>query len=108
LVTSSIRSSIRSTNLSAKFKTTTASVHDSQIGLSEINEVIYRTKNICTNERISEERVPGEKVYLVVKEVFKAWKVLVTTMERVNVKMLMKAFCFNLCRMKTLKTKGII
>jgi hypothetical protein len=35
-------------------------------------------------------------------------KVLVTIMERVNVKMLMTAFCFNLHLLKTLKHKGII
>jgi len=117
-----------------RFKTTTASVHDSQIDLSELNEVVYRDRgyfgaiakgfaatmqravrghpleisDILRNQRISIQRVPGERVYSVVKEVFNAGKVLVTTVERVNVKMLMTAFCFNLYQLKTLKHKGII
>lgn len=117
-----------------RFKTTTASVHDSQIDLSELNEVVYRDRgyfgaiakgfaatmqravrghpleigDILRNKRISIQRVPAERVYSVVKEVFNAGKVLVTTVERVNVKMLMTAFCFNLHQLKTLKHKGII
>ncbi len=117
-----------------RFKTTTASVHDSQIDLSELNEVVYRDRgyfgaiakgfaatmqravrghpleisDILRNKRISSQRVPGERVYSVVKEVFNAGKVLLTTVERVNVKMLMTAFCFNLHQLKTLKHKGII
>ena len=117
-----------------RFKTTTASVHDSQIDLSELNEVVYRDRgyfgaiakgfaatmqravrghpleisDILRNKRISSQRVPGERVYSVVKEVFNAGKVLLTTVERGNVKMLMTAFCFNLHQLKTLKHKGII
>jgi len=115
-----------------RFKTTTASVHDSRIDLSGKNEVVYRDKgyfgviakgfsatmqravrghplgirDVLRNERISVQRVPCERVYAVTKEVFKAGRVLVTTVERVNVKMLMTAFCFNLHQMRTLKTKG--
>lgn len=63
---------------------------------------------ILRNRGISIQRVPGDRVYSVVKEVFNAGKVLVTTVERVNVKMLMTAFCFNLRQLKTLKHKGII
>jgi len=117
-----------------RFETTTASVHDSRIDLSEENEVVYRDKgyfgviakgfsatmqravrghplgikDVLRNERISVKRVPCERVYAVTKEVFKAGRVLVTTVERVNVKMLMTAFCFNLHQMRTLKTKGVI
>ena len=117
-----------------RFETTTASVHDSQVDLSEMNKVVYRDKgyfgvvargfaatmqravrghplgirDILRNERISVQRVPCERVYAVAKEVFKAGKVLVTTVERVNVKMLMTAFCFNLHQMRTLKSKGTI
>jgi IS5 family transposase len=117
-----------------RFETTTASVHDSQIDLSELNEVVYRDRgyfgaiakgfaatmqravrghpleisDILRNERISIQRAPGERVYSVVKEVFNAGKVLLTTVERVNVKMLMTAFCFNLHQLKTLRHKGII
>ena len=117
-----------------RFETTTASVHDSRIDLSEENEVVYRDKgyfgviakgfsatmqravrghplgikDVLRNERVSVQRVPCERVYAVTKEVFKAGRVLVTTVERVNVKMLMTAFCFNLHQMRTLKTKGVI
>jgi len=117
-----------------RFQTTTASVHDSRIDLSGKNEVVYRDKgyfgviakgfsatmqravrghplgirDVLRNERISVQRVPCERVYAVTKEVFKAGRVLVTTVERVNVKMLMTAFCFNLHQMRTLKTKGVI
>lgn len=117
-----------------RFETTTASVHDSRIDLSEENEVVYKDKgyfgviakgfsatmqravrghplgikDVLRNERISVQRVPCERVYAVTKEVFKAGRVLVTTVERVNVKMLMTAFCFNLHQMRTLKTKGVI
>lgn len=117
-----------------RFETTTASVHDSRIDLSEENEVVYKDKgyfgviakgfsatmqravrghplgikDVLRNERISVQRVPAERVYAVTKEVFKAGRVLVTTVERVNVKMLMTAFCFNLHQMRTLKNKGVI
>ncbi|AFV23451.1 transposase IS4 family protein [Methanolobus psychrophilus R15] len=95
-----------------RFETTTASVHDSQVDLSEVGEVVYRDKgyfgavakgfaatmqravrghplginDVLRNERISVQRVPCERVYAVAKEVFKAGKVLVTNVERVNVK----------------------
>ncbi|WP_407354946.1 IS5 family transposase [Methanolobus sp. WCC5] len=117
-----------------RFETTTASVHDSQVDLSEVGEVVYRDKgyfgavakgfaatmqravrghpleiaDILRNERISVQRVPCERVYAVAKEVFKAGKVLVTTVERVNVKMLMTVFSFNLHQLRTLKRKGTI
>jgi IS5 family transposase len=47
-------------------------------------------------------------VYAVTKEVFKIRNVPVTTVERVNAKMLMTVFCFNLYQMGTLKAKGVI
>jgi IS5 family transposase len=69
-----------------RFKATTASVHDSQVDLSEENEVVYRDrgysganskgynatmkravrghtlgiKDLLRNKRISSKRVPGE------------------------------------------------
>ncbi len=87
-----------------RFKTTTASVHDSQIDLSELNEVVYREREYfgaiakgfaatmqravrghpleisdsLRNKRISIQRVQGERIYSVVKEVFNAGIVLVT------------------------------
>ena len=90
-----------------RFKTTTASVNDSQTDLSELNEVVYRDRgyfgaiakgfaatmqravrghpleisDILRNQRISSQRASGERVYSVVKEVFNAGKFLVTTVE---------------------------
>jgi len=123
----------RDYELIRRFKTTTASVHDSQVDLSEKNEVVYRDrgyfgakskgydatmkravrghalgiKDILRNKRISSKGVPGERVYAVTKETFKAGKVLVTTVKRVNLKMLYTAFCYNLHQLKTLKIKGV-
>ncbi len=67
-----------------------------------------RIRDILRNKRISVQRVPRKKVYSVVKEVLKAGEVLVTTVERVNLKMSMTDFCFNLHQMKTLEHKGIV
>ena len=65
-------------------------------------------RDILRNERISSQRAPGERVYFVAREVFNEGKVLVTTAERVNVKMLRTTFCFKLHQLKTHKHKGII
>lgn len=123
----------RDYELIRRFKTTTASVHDSQVDLSEENEVVYRDrgyfgaeakgfaatmkravrghplgiKDIIRNKRISSKRVPGERVYAVTKNIFNSGMVLVTTVERVNVKMLFTAFCYNLHQLRTLKRKGV-
>jgi IS5 family transposase len=48
-----------------------------------------------------------EKVYAVTKKMFKAGKVLTTTVQRVNLKMLCTPFCYNLYQVRTLKIKGI-
>lgn len=64
-------------------------------------------RNIIKNKRISLKRVLGERVYVVTKDVFKAGEVLVTTVERVNVKMLFIAFCYNLHQLRTLRRKGV-
>ena len=94
-------------------KTTPASVHDSQIDLSREGEVVYRDKGYfgveprgfdttmrrrvrrhplsirdrLRNRRISRRRAPGERPFAVLKRVFKAGHVLVTTLPRVHVKM---------------------
>jgi len=117
-----------------RFETTVASVHDSQVDLSEEGEVVYRDKGyfgveakgfaatmqravrgkplnfrqIMRNDRISVQRMPCERVYAVTKGVFRAGKVMVTTVKRVNLKMMMTAFCFNLHQMRTLKRKKVI
>jgi IS5 family transposase len=113
-------------------ETTTASVHDSQVDLSSEGERIYRDKGyfgasaigrsvtMCRatrghplnawdkmrNLQISKIRAPGERPFAVVKTVFKAAHVLVTTVNRVNVKMVFTAMAYNLYQLRTLKRAG--
>lgn len=109
-------------------ETTTASVHDSRVDLSEMGEVVYRDKgyfgveprgydatmrraarghplNIrdkLRNKRISRKRAPGERPFAVIKKFFNAGHVLVTTVARVRVKMVFTCLCFNLLQLNTL------
>ncbi len=114
-------------------KTTTASVHDSQIDLSSRGERIYRDKGYfgtsarghsvtmyratrgnplskwdrLRNLQISRIRAPGERPFAIIKTVFKAAHVLVTSVERVNVKMVFTAIAFNLYQLRTLRKAGL-
>lgn len=115
-------------------QTTTASVHDSQIDLSEKGEVVYRDRgyfgaepkgfdatmqrgvrghpigirDILRNKRISRIRSPGERPYAVIKNVFHDAHTHVTTVIRTHVKMMFAAFSFNLYQLGTLKKQGVI
>ena len=115
-------------------ETTTASVHDSQVDLSREGEVVYRDKGYhgttpkgysatmkrrvrdhplsimdkLRNIRISKKRAPGERQYAVIRRVFNASHVMVTTVRRVNVKMIFTAFGFNLYQLCTLKKQGVV
>jgi IS5 family transposase len=115
-------------------ETTTASVHDSQVDLSVKGEPVYRDKGyfgaaargrsitMCRatrdhplsgwdrirNFQISRIRAPGERPFAVLKTVFKAAHVLVTTVRRVHVKMVFTAFAYNLYQLRTLHKTGII
>ncbi len=115
-------------------KTTTASVHDSQVDLSREGEVVYRDKGYygtnpngysatmkrsardhplsimdkLRNARITKKRSPGERQYAVISRVFNASHVMVTTVRRVSVKMIFTAFGFNLYQLCTLKKQGAI
>jgi IS5 family transposase len=60
------------------------------------------------NLRISKKRAPVERQYAVIKRVFKAGHVLVTTVSRVNVKMIFTAFCFDLYQLVTLRKQGVV
>lgn len=117
-----------------ELETTTASVHDSQVDLSREREVVYRDRgyqgaeakgyaatmrrgardhplNILDklrNRRISKRRAPAERHYAVIKRVFRATHVLVTTVQRVNVKMIFTAFGFNLYQLWTLRRQGAV
>ena len=103
----------------------TASVHDSRVDLSLSGEVVYRDKGYqgveprgfnatmmrgarghplgiwdrLRNRRISRKRCPGERPFAVIKRVFGSGHVLVTTLERVRVKMVFACLGFNLLQL---------
>ena len=113
-------------------ETTTASVHDSRVDLSRPGEVVYRDKGYfgvepqgwdatmrrgvrghplsvwdkLRNRRINGKRAPGERPFAVIKRVFNAGHVLVTTVQRVRVKMVFACFCFNLVQLGTLAARS--
>ena len=115
-------------------ETTTASLHDSQVDLSVEGEAILRDKGYfgvpakgidftmkrataghplgdvdkLRNRLIAKLRSPGERPFAVIKRVFKAAYVMVTTVQRVRVKMMFSSFAFNLYQLCTLKNAGII
>jgi len=109
-------------------ETTPANVHDSRVDLSLRGEVVYRDKgyfgveprgwdatmrrgvrghslgirDVLRNRRINRRRAPGERPFAVLKRVFNAGHVLVTTVPRVHVKMVFACLCFNLVQLGTL------
>jgi len=109
-------------------ETTSASVHDSRVDLSREGEVVYRDKayfgvkprahdasmtrgvrghplsiwDRLRNTRISRRRAPVERAFAVLKRVFNAGHVQVTTLPRVHVKMIFTCLCLNLLQMVTL------
>jgi IS5 family transposase len=114
--------------------TSTAKLHDSQVDLSTEGEVVLRDRGYFgvqakgndftmkrrttekplgeldkeRNRLISILRSPGERPHAVIKRVFGAGRVLVTTVRRVQVKMMVTAFAFNLYQLCTLKNAGLI
>lgn len=117
-----------------EIETSTASLHDSQIDLSVDGEIVLRDKgyfgvkakgidftmkrrttdrplgdlDVERNRLISKLRSPGERPHAVIKRVFGAGRVLVTTVQRVHVKMVVTAFAFNLYQLCTLKKANVI
>jgi len=115
-------------------ETSTASLHDSQVDLSVEDEIVLRDKgyfgvkakgidftmkrrttdlplgelDVERNRLISKLRSPGERPHAVIKRIFGAGRVLVTTVKRVHVKMIVTAFAFNLYQLYTLKNANII
>jgi IS5 family transposase len=72
---------------------------------------LFRERMAKTKERnrlISKLRSPGERPHAVIKRVFGAGRVLVTTVRRVHVKMMVTAFAFNLYQLCTLKNARIV
>jgi len=112
-------------------ETTPANVHDSRVDLSREGEVVYRDKGYfgveprgydatmrrgvrghplsvwdkLRNRRINRKRAPGERPFAVIKRVFHAGHVLVTTVPRVRVKMVFACLCFNLVQLGTLAAR---
>ena len=118
-------------DLIRELETTTASVHDSRVDLSREGEVVYRDKGYfgvkprgfdatmrrgvrgrplgirdrLRNRRINRRRAPVERPFAVIKRVFGAGHVLVTTVARVHVKMVFACLCFNLIQLSTLAAR---
>jgi IS5 family transposase len=121
-------------HLIREIETTTAKLHDSQVDLSTEGEIVLRDRGYFgvqargidftmkrrTTEKPLEEldrernrlisvlRSPGERPHAVIKRVFGAGRVLVTTVKRVGVLMMVTAFAFNLYQLCTLKNARII
>ena len=55
------------------------------------------------NKRSGIKRAPSERHYAVIKRVFKAAHVMVTTFARIHVKMAFNAIAFNLFPLRTLQ-----
>ena len=111
---------------------TAANVHDSRVDLSLPGEVVYRDKGyqgveprgfnatmrrgardhpLCIwdrlwNARINRKRAPGERPFAVIKRVFGSGHVLVTSVERVRVKLVFACLCFNLVQLGRLGGVG--
>jgi IS5 family transposase len=107
---------------------TGASVHDSRVDLSLPGEVVYRDKGYfgamprgfdatmlrgvrghplgirdqLRNNRIGSKRRPVERVFALLKRGFGCERVLVTSLERVRVKMMFMCLCFNLTQLGSL------
>ena len=108
-----------------EIETSPASMHDSQIDLKKPEEVNYRdrgyfrapckgynaTMNRATrshplnirekrrNQRITHKRAPGERPYAVIKNIFHAGHVKVTTTLRTHTKNIFSCFCYNLLQL---------
>jgi IS5 family transposase len=117
-----------------EIETTTASVHDSQVDLSVEGVPVLRDRGYFgvpargidftmkrrttekqlsdldkeRNRLICKLRSPGERPHAVIKRVFGAGRVLVTTIRRTRVIMTVTAFAYNLFQLCTLKNAQII
>jgi transposase, IS5 family len=60
------------------------------------------------NRLISQLRSPGERPHAVIKRVFRAGRVGVTTVKRVWIELMVTAFAFNLYQLCTLKKANLI
>jgi len=113
-----------------RIETTTASVHDSKVDLSQKGETVYRDKgyfgvkphasmdktmhravrgkNLSIKEKrrnraIGRTRSLVERPFAVIKKVCKAGQTMVTTCPRVHIKCMFSSFVFNLRQLLTIK-----
>ena len=120
-----------STEFISDFEVTSASVHDNNVDLTNPGETCVRDrgytggKGLCANmiratrghaltrkdkelnRFLSGVRAPVEHPFSVMKRVFHAGRVFVTTVIRVKVRMLFVCTCYNLFRALTLSESGI-
>ena len=116
-----------------RIETTTASLHDSRIDLSQKGETVYRDKGYFgvkpqasmdktmhratrghplsikenrRNKAISRTRALVERPFAMIKRVFKAGHLMVTTVARVRVKNTFSCIDFNLRQLLTLKAQA--
>lgn len=123
-------------SLIREFDVTTASVHDSQIGMIKSGDrIAYRDKayfgtrlppkvkdqtmkrgtrkrklnagELKRNKLISKIRAPGERPFAVVKRLFNGARTFVKRIERVKIKEMFKCFAFDLYQLVTLKRKQL-
>jgi IS5 family transposase len=117
-------------HLIRRVEVTTASVHDSEVDLSERDEVIYRDRGYTgketkakgngsmkrgnlsiweklRNKRISKKRAPGERPFSVIKRIFNGDRTFVKTLPRVRVKEIFKCFAYDLYQLVTLERKRL-
>lgn len=119
----------KETQLIRRFETTTASLHDSNVDLSRNGETIYRDrgyfgskpnasmdktmkratrnhplsiKDKRRNKAISRVRFLVERPFAVIKSVFHAGHVMVTTVARANVECMFTCFSYDLYRLSAL------
>ena len=110
--------------------TTTASLHDSRIDLSQPGETVYRDKGYFgvkpaasmdktmhravrnhplsikekrRNRAISRTRALVERPYAVIKRYFRAGHVMVTTVARVHLATMFACFSYNLLQLRTIR-----
>ena len=118
-----------------RFDTSTASLHDSQIDLSQKGETIYRdkgyfgsvpfasidktmkrsvrgklisTKDKRRNRAVSRTRSLVERPFAVIKRVFHAGHVMVTTHLRIHAKNLFACFSYNLFNLVTVQKNHMV
>jgi IS5 family transposase len=115
-------------SLIREVETTPASVHDSQIDLSQPGEVVYRDRGYfgapckghnatmdrnvrgrkitirqkMRNKRITRKRAPGERPYAVIKNIFNSGHTRLTTTLRNHTRNIFNCFSYNLLQLKTL------